>query len=121
MEFFCPVIDIHEQEIIEQKILDKIVLIKSFLICYQKVLNLKTGNFTHHIDIVAVSAGKKKIFQLMFIKYFKKLKSVHNLTVRRRLRKRLGWLGISVRLRKSRREYLSLQIDNAQIYPGNTL
>ena len=49
-------------QIIKQQVLDKIILIEPLLICYQKILDLETGNFTHHIDIITVAIGKQDIF-----------------------------------------------------------
>jgi len=75
MQLFGTIVNIYQQEIVQQKILDKIVLIKTFLVCNQKILDLKTCDLSDHIDIIAISICKQHIFQLMFIKYFKEMTS----------------------------------------------
>ena len=75
------VININQQQVVEQQVLDKIILIEPLLICYQKILDLETGNLSHHVYIIAVSACQKNILKLVLIKYLEKLISVHHLTV----------------------------------------
>ena len=43
------------------KIFDKIIFVKSFFICYKKILNLEGRNLTYHVNIVTSSIGKKNI------------------------------------------------------------
>ena len=50
MQLFRAAVNIHQQQVIQQQILDKVVLIISFLICNQKALNLECGNLA---DLIA--------------------------------------------------------------------
>lgn len=38
-----------------------IIFVKSFFICYKKILNLEGRNLTYHINIITSSIGKKNI------------------------------------------------------------
>ena len=59
MKLFRTVVNIHQKQVVQQKILDEIILVKPLLICYQKILDLETGNFTHHIDIITVAYASR--------------------------------------------------------------
>ena len=64
------VININQQQVVEQQVLDKIISYRTApYICYQKILDLETGNLSHHVYIIAVSACQKNILKLVLIKY----------------------------------------------------
>ena len=50
MQLLRAAVNIHQQQIIQQQILDKVVLIISFFIRNQKALNLECGNLS---DLIA--------------------------------------------------------------------
>ena len=75
--FFRTVVNIDEQQIVKQQILDKIIFIKTLLISYQKILDLKCCHPSNHMNIVTVAVCQKNILQLMLIKH---LKNWHPLT-----------------------------------------
>lgn len=50
MQLFRAAVNIHQQQVIQQQILDKVVLIISFFIRNQKALNLECGNLA---DLIA--------------------------------------------------------------------
>ena len=81
MQFLGTIININKKQIIKQQILDKVVLVETFLVGHQQILDLETGNFTHHIDIITVSSCQNNKLQLMLIKNLEKLKPLQNLTV----------------------------------------
>ena len=81
MQLLRAAVNIHQQQIIQQQVFNKIVLIKSFFICDKKILNLKGRDLAYHVNIITFPIGKKYVFQLMFIKNLKKLISLHDLTV----------------------------------------
>ena len=112
MKFFGAIINIYQQQIIQQQIFDKIVFIKTFLVCNQQILNLKTGNLANHINIVALSAGEQHILQLMFVEHLEKLASLHYLTVSRRLHKDQSRIFISFTICKCRCQNFTLGINH---------
>ena len=83
MQFLGAVVDIHQQQIVQQQILDKVVLIKPLFISHQQVLNLKRRQFSNHIYVVAAALGQQNVLQLMFVKHFKKLIAMDDLAVSR--------------------------------------
>jgi len=50
MQLFRAAVNIHQQQVIQQQIFDKVILIISFLIGNQKALNLECGNLA---DLIA--------------------------------------------------------------------
>ena len=55
MQFFGTIVNIYQKQVIQQQVLDKIIFIKSFLICNQQILNLETCDLSNHINIVTVA------------------------------------------------------------------
>ena len=81
MQLFRTIVNIDEQQIVKQQILDKIIFIKTLLVSYQKILDLKCCHPSNHMNIVTIAVCQKHILQLMLIKHLKKLASTHHLTV----------------------------------------
>ena len=55
MELLGSVIYIDKKEIVKQEILDEIILVKSLLVRNKKILYLECGNLAYHIHIVAAA------------------------------------------------------------------
>ena len=103
-----------------QQILDKIILVKPLLICHQQILNLKCRNFAKHIHILT-AAGNQNIFEPVFIKYLKKLKSLYHLTVSLGLDKgHNGYLLLDFLL-KGTCQHLSINITDTDVDSCNSL
>ena len=83
MQLLGTAVNIHQQQIIQQQILDEIVLIKSLLIGHQQILDLKRNHFADHIDILTSTSGYENILQLLLIIDLEILISLDLLGVRR--------------------------------------
>ena len=83
MQLLGTAVDIHQQQIIQQQILDEIVLIKSLLIGHQQILDLKRNHFADHIDILTGTSGYENILQLLLIIDLEILISLDLLGIRR--------------------------------------
>ena len=77
MQFFCSAVNINQEKVVQQKILYKVVLIKSFFIGHKKILYLECNHLAYHINIFSGTAGNQNIFKLLLIVYFKILKSLY--------------------------------------------
>ena len=55
MELLGSVIYIDKKEVVKQEILDEIILVKSLLVRNKKILYLECGNLAYHIHIVAAA------------------------------------------------------------------
>jgi hypothetical protein len=119
VQLLGAVVDIHQKQIVQQKILDEIVLVEPFLICGQKAGKLESRHLSHHIYIIAGPLCQQNIFQLVLVKYFKKLVAVDHLTVRRRSDKGRHLTAAVLRLLFRRSQNLPFHIQDAQINPGN--
>ena len=75
MQLLRTVIYINEQKIIKQQVLDKIILIKTLLICHKKILYLKSRNLANHINIFASAVNYKHIFKAAVVINLEKLVS----------------------------------------------
>ena len=67
MQFLGTIININKKQIIKQQILDKVVLVKTFLVGHQQILDLESNHFADHIDIFTGTAGYENILQLLFV------------------------------------------------------
>ena len=81
MQFLGTIININKKQIIKQQILDKVVLVETFLVGHQQILDLERRHLADHIDIITVSSCQNNKLQLMLIKNLEKLKPLQNLTV----------------------------------------
>ena len=90
MKLLGTVIDIHKEQVVKKKILDKAVLIKTFFIGNYQVLDLERRQLAYHIGILIVSMGYQNIFQLIIITHLKILKSLNKLAVRLGFHERLN-------------------------------
>ena len=61
MQFFGTIVNIYQKQVIQQQVLDKIVFIKSFLICNQQILNLETCDLSNHVNIITVAVCQQYI------------------------------------------------------------
>ena len=119
MKLLGPAVNINQKKIVQQKVFNKIILIKALLICYQKILNLKSRYFSYCIDIFSRSLCSQDIFKLLFIKYLKVLTPPYFLGICR-------GFGKICRLRSPPGQtvhrscyFLSIRIHNTEIYSDN--
>lgn len=110
MQFFCPVINIHQQQIIQQQIFDKVIFIKAFLIGNQQILNLERSHLTDHINVIGLSLNQNNIFQLVFIEHFKKLIALQHLTLCQRFREDQDGFLVFLHCIQGRRQRFSFRI-----------
>ena len=83
MQLFRTAVDIHQQEVIQQQVFNEVILVKPFLVGYQKRLDLEGCHFPDRIDILSGSPCHKDILQLRLVEYFEKLAALDLLAVRR--------------------------------------
>ena len=81
VQFLGAVVNIYEEQVIKKKVLDKAVLVKSFLICNDQILDLERCQFTDHIGVLIVSMSDQNIFQLLVVTDLEILESLDELTV----------------------------------------
>ena len=67
MKLLGTTVNIHQQQIVQQQVLNEVILIKSFFISYQQILDLESNHFADHIDIFTGTAGYENILQLLFV------------------------------------------------------
>ena len=75
MQLLGPAVDIHQKQIVQKQILDKIVLVQPLLVCRQQHLHLECGHLADGIHIFPGAPGHQNILQLL-IKDLKKLISL---------------------------------------------
>ena len=119
MELFGPVVNIHQEQVIQQKVFNKVVLIKPLFIGHQQILDLERRQLSHHVNIVAASLCKEDVFQLVLVKYLKKLIAGNHLTVCRRICKGKDGVLILFCLLKRGCQNFSFHVADAEIDPGN--
>ena len=121
MKLFRAVIDVDEKQVVEQKIFDKIVLIKALIVGDQQVLHLKRSHLSDHVGVVAASARQQDIFKLRIVVHLEKLVTLKLLAVRRGINKQHRRVHILPHLVKRRRQYISLRVDNPDIHSADLL
>ena len=117
MKFLRSVVNIHQKKIIKKKILDKAVLVKTLLICNDQALDLESGKLSYHISIFIFSVGDQNIFQLVIITDLKVLKSLDKLAVRLGFYKSLDICRLDFKIRKGRRQYLTVCVNDTKFRP----
>ena len=121
MQLFGAAVDIHKKQIIQQKVFDKIILIKPLFISDHQALKLKSRHLAHHIGIFPRTDHHQYIFGNLFVVYLKKLISGKLLAVRRRFDKISGGRLIIVFLRRGSRHFISVCIHHYEIHTGYCL
>ena len=61
VQLLGAVVDIHQQQVVQQQVLDEVVLVKTLLVGHQQVLYLERGQLAHHVDIVAGALGQHDV------------------------------------------------------------
>ena len=119
VQLLRAVVDIHQQQVVQQEILDEIIPVEPLLVGGKQILHLERRKLSDHIDIVTGAFRKKHIFQLGFIEHLKELASVHQLRFRRRFRegKRSALKGLCPG--KSACEDLAVHVRDTQVDPGD--
>jgi hypothetical protein len=82
MKLLRAAIDINQKKIVKQQILDKVILIKSFLVGNHKALKLEGSHLADQIRILARIIRYENVFKLLVIINFKELTSLQFLAVR---------------------------------------
>ena len=72
MQLLCPAVNIYKQKIIQQKVFNKIIFVKAFLISYQQALDLKRHHLANRIYILTRSSCDQNVFQLLLVKNLSK-------------------------------------------------
>ena len=121
MKLLCSVIYINQKQIIKKKILDKVILIKSFLVCYKQILNLECGNLAYHIRVISLTLCQKDMLQLIVIKHFKKLIAPYYLAFCRWIDKCTNCIFTVIYILKCRGKHLSLCIQYTKVCSCNIL
>ena len=121
MQFFGAVKNIHHEQVIQQKIFDKIILIIPLLICHQEALDLQNEHLTDRIHILRVPAYDNDILQLGIIVYFEKLTFMDHLAVRRRLDKTLSIRLKTGKIFRSGCQNISFRVHHTQIHLSNPI
>ena len=62
MKFFRTIINVHQEQIIKKEILNKAVLVKSFLVCNDQILDLECSELSYHISIFVITMCHQYIF-----------------------------------------------------------
>ena len=117
MKLLRSVVNIHQKKIIKKKILDKAVLVKTLLVRYDQILDLEGCKFTYHISILIISMGYQDVFQLIIITDLKVLKSLDKLAVRLGFYKSLDICRLDFKIRKGRRQYLTVCVNDTKFRP----
>ncbi len=81
MEFLCAIVDIHQQQIIKQQILEKIIFVKVLLVGDHQILNLAHCHLANHIGIRASTLCDQHIEYLSILQNFEHMDTAHNLAV----------------------------------------
>ena len=64
MKLFGTAVDIHQEQVVQQEIFYKIILVKALLVSHQQILDLESSHLAHHIDILTVTAHYQYVLQL---------------------------------------------------------
>ena len=83
MQLLRTVVDIHEQQIIKQQILEKIIFVKVFLVSDYQILYLAHCHLANHIGICASTLCNQHIEHFAIFQNFEHVDTAHNLTVSR--------------------------------------
>ena len=111
--------DIHRQQIIQQKILEKIPPVQALLICIDQILQLADSHFCNHQSIVTGSGSREDIDRLSVIQDLEQIAHSDDLAVHRHACKTGDNGGLRhFRLRSCRND-ISLQVLHAELCPGD--
>ena len=55
VKLLSPVVNVHQQKVVQKQVLDEVVLVKTLLVSYQQVLNLECSQLANHVNIIAGS------------------------------------------------------------------
>ena len=74
---------VFQQHIIQQKVLEEIIAVKTFLISDYQLLQLAHRYFPYKIRFVITASGHQYICRLIFVRHLKQVVFSYHLTVRR--------------------------------------
>ena len=81
----------------------------------------KIGGMADHVGVLAAAVDKKNVLQLVLVKNLKKLEALDHLAVCRGINKCKDRACVSLRLGKRGSQHLPFRINNAKVYPGDSL
>ena len=87
IELLRPAVNVHQKQVIQQQVFDKVILIEALFIRHKQVLNLECSHLSDHINIFTGAAYNQNIFQLLLVIDLKKLISLNLLAVCRGIHK----------------------------------
>ena len=121
MKSLCVAVNINKKKVIQKKVFDEIIFIKSLFVSYGKALNLKSRHLAHKIGIIAVACANNNIFERLFVINLEILTALNFLAVCGRFDK-FSYLRLEIDIAAHcGSDSLSLCIGNAQIHSGNAL
>ena len=92
MQLLGLTIDIHQQQVIQQQVLDEVITVEPLLVSHDQVLQLTDRHLAYHIGIVAAAFGNQDVCKDSLIIDFEKMAALKVLPFRRRLHKAPGHL-----------------------------
>ena len=118
MKLLGPAVNIDQQQVVQKKVLDKVILVKPLLIGNQQILNLERRHLSDDINILADTACHKYVFQLILVINFEILVSLNLLGIRRGSRKFHGCSCVVSHICRGGSR-LTVNIQDTQIHAGN--
>ncbi|GFH96085.1 hypothetical protein IMSAGC003_02639 [Lachnospiraceae bacterium] len=85
MELFGTIIHIHQEKIVHQKILEKVIAVKALLIRHNELLNLTHRYLSNHMRLIAVPSRRQDIGKFSLIHDLKQMILPNRLTTGRRI------------------------------------
>ena len=81
MKLLGTIVNVHKKQVVQKQILEKVITVKTFFVCYDKILNRAYGNFAYHVNVVTGTLGYKNISRFPIIQDFQKVPSTYYLAV----------------------------------------
>src|SRR5699024_1963761 len=110
--------NIYQQQVVQEQVLNKVVFIKSLLVCREQSLDLKRNQFAQSVGIVCITVQNQYVFQLMVIINLKIKIISHYLAVCRRICESHNFFFSAYIFRKSSCKYFALHVRYAKICSG---
>ena len=81
MKLLRTAVYVHQEQIVQQQVLDEIVLVEPLLVRHHQILQLKCRHLPHHVSILTRIVGDQNILKLLVIIDFKELATLDLLAV----------------------------------------
>ena len=121
MKLLRTVENVHEEQIVQKKVLDEIVLVESLLVGRDQRLHLKRSHLRGHVDIIGTSVRNQDILQLLLIHDLKELIAGYHLALCRRIHEADRRLAEILCVFKRRRSHKSFRINHTHVNPADQL